>query len=378
MTMVLWALLQALTVVGVLNFWRHLPADRQLEAPAGVVVILCLRDDWDGGAALMARLQRQDDAEFRLILATSGRCANADDVAGAHPQWVEVVSAGVASDEGQKIHKLRAALASLRPEDRYLVFIDADIVPPERLLGRLLFPLARSKADLSSGCRLLLPARDVLGIVGATEMQVATMPRLASGTMPWGGAMALTRTAADRLQLADALAGRLSDDLTIGLLARRAGLRLRAVRDLLVASPLDGPVDVACTFLVRQYRHVLTNCPSLWAKALGIVAVQSAAWGFVLVLGDWRLIGIGYGAAWARALVRGRILHLVLEPEQRFAARRSLLWDAVLPFAVLWLHLMVLAAAAAGRRIRWGGYDYWLEGGRVIKMFKSEGAVQGQ
>src|SRR3546814_984786 len=60
--------------------------------------------------------------------------------------------------------------------------------------------------------------------------------RAASATMPWGGAMALTRETAERLDLDAALAGRLSDDMTIGLAGWRAKLRLRPVRDLLVAS----------------------------------------------------------------------------------------------------------------------------------------------
>src|SRR3546814_7165477 len=56
-----------------------------------------------------------------------------------------------------KVHKLRAALRSLRQGDRYLIFIDADIEPPSRLMGRLLFPLVRGKADIVTGYRLLLP-----------------------------------------------------------------------------------------------------------------------------------------------------------------------------------------------------------------------------
>ncbi len=366
--MLLWAVLQLLGVVGVLNYWRHLPTDRQIEAPDGVVVILSVRDDWDGGAELIARLQRQSGVVFRLAIATSGGCPQAQVLAAAHPDWIEVIAAGLASDEGQKIHKLRAALTSLRPEDRYLVFIDADIVPPDRLVGRLLFPLVRGKAELSSGCRMLLPARIALGAIGAVEMQVTTMPRLVGGTMPWGGAMAITRAAADRLGLVDAWAGRLLDDLSLGLLARDAGLRLRPVRDLLVASPLDGSTGVALVFLLRQYRHVWTNSRALWARAFGTVLLPAAGWMIALAAGGWIALAIGYGAAWTRVWVRHRILVSVLEPGQLAAARRSLLWDAMLPFVVVWLHLLVQIIAAAGDRIRWGGYDYWVRDGRVVRM----------
>ncbi|HWV13631.1 MAG TPA: ceramide glucosyltransferase, partial [Sphingobium sp.] len=117
-----WVVLQGLTLLGVLNYWRHLPADRKEEAPEGVVVLLSVRDDWDGGAELIARLKAQT-ARFRMVIASSGGCAAAETLAAREGEWVQIVRASVAVDEGQKVHKLRAALRALRPEDRYLVFV---------------------------------------------------------------------------------------------------------------------------------------------------------------------------------------------------------------------------------------------------------------
>ncbi|MGC4252471.1 MAG: glycosyltransferase [Sphingobium sp.] len=361
----LWLLLQGMTVLGVVLYLRHLPADRQEEAPEGVVVLLCVRDEWDGGADLMARLAAQT-ASFRLIVATSGACPAAE--ALTLPD-VQIVRAGVADDEGQKVHKLRAALRALRPDDRYLVFIDADIEPPARLIGRLLFPLARGKADIVTGYRLLLPdAKPLLALVGAVEMQLATLPRAASSTMPWGGAMAMTRETAERLELERILAGRLSDDMTIGLAGWHAKLRLRPVRDLLVASPLHGEGLSALSFAVRQYRHIVTNSPGMWWIAALVMAVQSVGWFWALGGGGWSAVAIGYGAAWSRALVRRKIVADVAEPAQARKAGRSFLWDILAPFAVTWAHLAVLILGALSRRIRWGGYDYWVKRGRVVRM----------
>ncbi|MFC3441098.1 glycosyltransferase [Sphingobium rhizovicinum] len=366
-----WIGLQALTLIGVVNYWRHLPSDRKIETPGGVVVILSVRDDWDGGAGLIARLKAQS-ATFRLLIATSGDCPAADALAAREGDWVQIVAAGIARDEGQKVHKLRAALRVLRPEDRYLVFIDADIEPPARLVGRLLFPLVRGKADIVTGYRLLLPERGMMAaLVGAVEMQLATLPRFASATMPWGGAMALTRELADRLDLDGALAGRLSDDMSIGLAGWRAKLRLRPVRDLLVASPLVGQTADLLGFGVRQYRHIATNSMGMWALATGVVAVQSAAWGWALLAGGWPAVAVGYGAAWGRALVRRRIIAGVLEPAQAQAARRSLVWDMIAPFAVTWAHLAVQLMAVTSNRIVWGGWAYRVRGGRVVDMERS-------
>ena len=362
----LWVLLQGLSLAGVLNYWRHLPVDRQEEAPEGVVVLLSVRDDWDGGAELIARLKAQT-ARFRLVIATSGACAAAEVLAAREGGWVQIVRAGVANDEGQKVHKLRAALRSLRDEDRYLVFVDADILPPARLVGRLLFPLVRGKADIVTGYRLLLPeARVGAALVGAVEMQLATLPRAASATMPWGGAMALTREVAERLDLDAAMAGRLSDDMAIGLAGWRAKLRLRPVRDLLVPCPLEerGAFD----FGVRQYRHIATNSVGMWWVAAVVVTVQAFGWVWALGWGGWSALAVGYATAVGRALVRRRIVAAVVEPGQAAAAGRSLWWDVLAPFVVCWAHWGMQLAAACSNAIRWGGFEYWVKAGKVVRM----------
>lgn len=364
----IWFLLQAISLLGVINYWRHLPTDRQEEAPDGAVMILSVRDDWEGDSELVTRLKVQS-VPSRLLLATSGACAAAEALAIAEPDWVQIVRAGVASDEGQKVHKLRVALKALRDADRYLIFIDADIEPPVRLAGRLLFPLVRDKADIVTGYRLLLPAgQGMPALVGAVELQLATLPRAASSTMPWGGAMAMTRAAAERIDIDAALAGRLSDDMAIGLAGWRAKLRMRPVRDLLVASPLDGGLGALWNFGVRQYRHILTNSPRMWAVATGAVALQSGFWLWALGWGGWPAIATGYGAAWGRAAARRRILAAVLERAQAARARRSLWWDMVTPFAVCWAHLAVQLQAATSNRINWGGWTYRVVRGRVVEM----------
>ncbi len=364
----LWALAQGATVLGVLLFLRHMPSDRQEEAPAGVTLILPVRDDWDGGADLIARLGAQA-VPFRLILATSGGCPAAEALALRKPGRVEIVRAGVALDEGQKVHKLRAAIRALRPDDRYLVFIDADILPPERMVGRLLFPLVRGKADIATGYRLQLPDADaVLALVGAVEMQLATWPRFASATLPWAGAMAMSRDTADMLDLDALLAGRLSDDLTIGLEGWRRKLRLRPVRDLMIPSPLYGPGFDALRFGVRQYRHLATNSPGLWRLATAMVGVHALGWAWALLWGGWVAVLVGYGAAWARAALRWRIVTGVVDPAEARKVVRSLLWDALAPFGVSWTHLAFQLVAACSNRIRWGGWDYRVRKGRVVNM----------
>lgn len=366
----LWLTLQALTVLGVWNYAHNLPVDRQEEHPAGVVVILSVRDDWDGSPALMDALWQQS-APFRLLLATSGDCPAAAALSLANPGRVQVISAGIAHDEGQKVHKLRAAVRALRGDDAYLVFIDADILPSHRLIGRLLFPLVRGKADIVTGYRLLIPGIGwPASLVSAVEMQLATLPRAAGSTMPWGGAMAMTRSTAQRLDINAVLAGRLSDDLAIGQAGWRARLRMRPVRDLLVASPIGGAMASLWAFGVRQYRHIWTNSPSMWAIATFAVALQTVGWLWAILSGSWVAIAVGYAAAWLRALLRWHIVGSVLSPAQARAVRRSLAWDVIAPFIPTIAHLAVQLQAAMSHRIEWGGWAYRITRGKVTAMQK--------
>src|SRR3546814_14597459 len=104
-------------------------------------------------------------------------------------------------------------------------------------------------------------------------MQLAALPRAASATMPWGGAMALTRETAERLDLDAELAGRLSDDMTIGLAGWRAKLRLRPVRDRHVGSPPEG--RGALGFGVRPSRPVLYARKCVGSGKSGSVSVAT-------------------------------------------------------------------------------------------------------
>jgi len=378
--LLLWAALQALSVIGVANYRRHVPRDGLIEGPPGVVVIAAVRGPWANAAAFVEAILAQDGVAPRLILAIGGE----DDpewpaiaaLREAHPERIAIVVAGISDREGQKIHKLRAAVASLRAEDRYLVFLDTDIVPPPRLVGRLLFPIVRGKAGISTGYRILLPParRPIAALVAAIDLQVATLPRLRALTPPWGGAMAMARATFDDLGVAEAWAGRLSDDLTLARVARAAKVMVRPVRDVLLASPMEGSSRAALAFAVRQYRHLVWNLPGAWWVAALILAVQGSGWLWALAAGGWPAIAVGYGAAWMRAALRVSVIQAVLPPSGRAPTRAALAWDCLLPFAVTWTHAACALAAPLSRRIRWGALDYRMGcRGRVASVLRRSG-----
>jgi hypothetical protein len=139
-----------------------------------------------------------------------------------------------------------------------------------------------------------------------------------------------------------------------------------------VACPLED--KGAFGFGVRQYRHIATNSIGMWAVATFVVMGQALGWVWALGWGGWSALAVGYAVALGRVLVRRRIIAAVVEKGQAQAARRSLWWDGLAPFAVCWAHLGLQLAAICSNRIRWGGFDYWVSKGKVQRMERARSA----
>ena len=382
--LLLWAMLQLGSVLGVLGFLRQLPRRALVETPAGIVVIAAVRGPIAGLEGFVRAVLAQDAAGLRVIFAveadTDPAYAALASAAAREPERCSVVIAGLADDEGQKVHNLLAALAALRPSDRYLVFLDSDMRPPRALVGRLLFPIVRGSAEIASGYRWLVPSPGApfSWLAAALNLQVATMLRHYRWNLPWGGAMALSRETFERLGVAEMWRGALSDDLRLYVAARRGRARIRSLPDLLLPSPAELGLGGLWRFGVRQYRHVVWNAPALWGRALLLLGLNSVGWSWALggaLAGAtpplWG-IAIGYAAAWSRALARIKIARR-LGGGAATRAKLSVVWDVAAPFAVCWLHLLLVVAAPLTRRIRWAGADYWMGAGKVRRMERHQG-----
>ena len=367
-----WGLLQVLSVAGVIGYWRHVPVRGLTEVAEGVVAIVPVKGPAPAldrfVAALLAQavplraifiVETQDDPAFAPL----------DTLVGRHPDRLQLIVAGLAADEGQKIHNLLAAIGQLGADDRILVFLDADMLPGPQVVGRLLFPLVRGKAAITTGYRWLVPAGNApaswLGT--AINLQLATFPRLAGWNLPWGGATALSRNTFDRLELAQAWRGALSDDLTLLRTARQRRVPIRTVVDLLLPSPGETTLPRLWRFGVRQYRHVFWNQRSAWLLAAAILGAQGIGWGWALFMGGWPAVLIGYGAACLRAGFRVLIARRLPQAGQ-LRPMLSVAADLAAPFLVCWVHWLMILIGAGSRRISWAGTDYWMARGKVRLM----------
>ena len=203
-----------------LSIW-HLRRLRRAGADrAGKVsLVLALRGDQPGLAALFAALAAQEFCARRLILAVESAhdpaLAQTRALAGMLPFPLEYVIAGEAEATAQKCANLAAAMALIDQHDDAVVVLDGDIRPQAYWLGCLVGPILDGRYDIVTGYRWLQPggAGWMAQAIAWLDHAVALLPRLKGITVLWGGSTAYSAAALRPLDLPRLYARQLVDDL---------------------------------------------------------------------------------------------------------------------------------------------------------------------
>jgi hypothetical protein len=335
----------------------------------GYRVIFAVESEADPAFAALDQLVRQ----FRPATDEAFGCAA-----------VEVVVAGRAEDEGQKVHNQRRALDAVGEEEQALVFADADAVPGPDWLWRLLKPMVHSDTAGSTGYRWLVPADATAdgwatAVAGVINSSIATLMGPPRRNRAWGGSMAVKREPIPVDALRDAWRGALSDDYQVSRLLRRSGKKLRFLPRNLIVSPARFTWRSLLEFGRRQYLITRVHAPLLWALGLGFMTLYLAGWvaalGWAVVQGSgwgWGLAAAGlvYALDWVRGWRRGRVVREVLGDETAARLRTALMldrWATPLWMAVHWACIL---DSAVGRRITWAGITYELRGPQDVKIIQ--------
>ncbi len=377
-----WMLIAVAATHGTYLYWRRVA--RKIAAPSGegVAVLIPIKGAPGEEEALerfLAACLAQRGVAYRLIFAVE----NATDPAAApiarlaadHAQ-VSLVVAGRATRRSQKIHNQLAALATLRPEDRFIVFADADMILAEDWLAQLLRPLLLGRAELASGYRWILPADDRLAsrFCALMDWSVATAARSRRWNLCWGGSIAITRAALDRLDPPRLWDRAMLDDLVLTGAARRAGISVHAPHQVLVPSPVRHDVASLFSFGRRQYifarvharRHWVLAGVTLIVPVIGCVAAAAAS-----VQGDKLAVAcivLAFGLQQVRTEFRLGVARRVLPVTQAEASAALLRRDRwKLPAAHL-VHLAVWLSSAVGNRMIWAGVIYRLPRSGIVEI----------
>jgi ceramide glucosyltransferase len=363
-------------------FRRELEAKRTLYQPPASIIVPCRGLD-QGLRLNLAALFRQHYPSYELIFvsdrADDPALAVAEDLrrgfAGESVARVRFVTAGRATESGQKVHNLRAAVAECDPSSEVFVFVDTDARTRADWLRSLVAPLADSLAGAATGYRWFLAVRGGF----ASQLRSVWNASIASAlgedarrNFCWGGSTAIRRDTFERLRMSERWRGTLSDDYALTRALREAKLPVHFAPACLTASLEDCSPGELLEFTTRQLKITRAYAPHLWRFVLVSNLLFVAVFFGGLALAAARA-ALGLSFAWPLALVsvifllgvwksffRLRAVALVLEDYH--ARLRAGVWAHLL----LWpltaaLFLFNSLAAALSRRIVWRGIRYELK-----------------
>lgn len=206
------------------------------------------------------------------------------------------VVAGVAQRCAQKNHNHLAAIAELKPNEDILVFCDSTHLAKPDFLARLVDPIVRGEAMLSSGYRFIRPGDDRPGTL-VQMLAVQTLHILWSIrpiTQPWGGAMAIDRATFFDNRIPDLWSRTSVDDYSMGPYFQSLGIHSTPVAEACLETHLSGQtVCGAANWFYRQLQFFKFHTPGTWVAVSIIPVIYLLMLGYALATLPWSLWYLG-------------------------------------------------------------------------------------
>lgn len=329
-----------------------------------------LWQEYEDYRAYLVVQDRSDPAYARL-------CTIRDHLgSGSATPSVEILVAGPSTACSQKIHNLLYAIDRLDDDIEVLAFADSDVCVRSDWLARLVQPLRKPKRGVTTGYRLFVPTRNNLATLGLSAINASVAQMLGNSrfNQAWGGSMAVRFADFRRLGLPEIWKHTLSDDLSLSVAVKKAGMVVTFVPACLVASHASMSWSRLSEFCRRQFLITRVYAPLTWA--LGLLSSMGS------VLGLWGTVAVAVYAAMAGApharffavipviFFAGQLFRVALR--QSMASRllkdhaRRLRPAIVADVLGFWfwslLLLIFILSSAFGRTIRWRGIRYRLLG----------------
>jgi ceramide glucosyltransferase len=298
---------------------------------------------------------------------------------------VRICVAGLSETCGQKIHNLLYCVDRISPELGVLAFADSDISVRPNWLKRLVWPLRKQKAGITSGYRWFIPVQNngaslALSAINAKVTQLLGNTRFSQA---WGGSMAIRADLFAELGIKQIWEKALSDDFSLTYAVRKAGYRIVFVPACLVASHHSTDWPGLVEFGRRQF--LITRVYAFYTWLFGLLGVLLSVLGFwlppILAVCSWYsrhgfplqnrvypswplwtgLFAVVLLMQLAQAFLRQNMASKLMSDsvsDLKIAARADMLgfwlWSLLLLFLVL--------SSAVGRTICWRGIRYRLLG----------------
>lgn len=381
----LWVVFTAVAAANVWLFqWQRARQDRryqqspQKDAPQ-VAVITCLKGfDAELTPAFLRSLCCQRYANYRLIFSFEDdrepaigwiqrHLLRSDQLTGANgPKSISVVVAGYSTGQGQKVHNQLAAFERLTAEDQIIAFADADIVCTTDWLDMLTSPITKDRYHVATGSRMPVPMDGALATLTASTL-LSSLVTLASFdilNITWGGSMAISREAYDKVNVPRVLKGCVNDDVRLATQVWQNGFPVGRRLSLLVASPVSHTWPSFWEFSARQYYQIKKYSPVTFLLAMYPTFLSTIGFLSASVAGATgntsalAALALATGFDQVRAVGRQRAISSCVEPEHLgFSRRMNAMQHLLTPYWMA-IHACVLIKAIPQKTITWGGITY--------------------
>ena len=351
--------------------------------PFATVFVPCRGVD-DGLRENVSAIMTQDYPEFEIVFVSD----IADDPAfaiieeartrsqGEFGPTMRFVVSGQATDSGQKVHNLCAAVAKADPQSEVFVFVDTDARPRRLWLRSLVGPLQDPALGATTGYRWFVPVRG--GIISHLRSVwnaaiASALGKQMERNFCWGGSTAIRRETFLDCRVVDYYwRGTVSDDFALTRALHDRNLPIKFVPQCLTASLEDCTFGQLTEFTTRQLKITRAYAAHLWRAVLtgSLVFVLVFFGGIVLVVAR-ALTGLSFATPLILLLIifalgaikshlrQSAVAQIITEP-------RISSFGATLAHLTLWplasvLYLYNALAAAVSRRITWRGITYELK-----------------
>ena len=297
-----------------------------------------------------------------------------------------IVFAGKATDCGQKVHNLRAAVTEANALSEVFVFVDSDARPVANFLSSLVAPLADTRIGAATGYRWFIPERggfsSYLRAVWNASIASALGAR-GDKNFCWGGATAILGALFERLDMLEQWRGTASDDFTLTRALQREKLPIYFVPACLTACVEDCDFKELLEFTTRQLKITRVYASHLWiAVLLGSALFVLVFFGGIALVITRAALGLSYAVPLAllvliftlgalKALLRLRAVGSTVGLHAGSTFRPALMHLTLWPLASV-LHLYNAIAALCSRTIHWRGITYELKSPTETVMIRNE------
>jgi hypothetical protein len=285
----------------------------------------------------------------------------------------ELFLSGKATHCGQKNYGLARAVSILNRDIEILVFCDSTNSADSGWLSRITYPVRIGRVDVCTTFRSFAPGSGRLGGICQALYATTVFGLITIVSKPWGGGTVIRKKTFDRLNVAQNWLKTVVDDLTLGNLLDKAGVKIHVSPENFLLSPLENQsIKGFLSFLDRQILFPKFTNPWIWFftvmnSIFFSLSIGLSACGLALYASG--NLGVKYAVAgailWANILLIGSLLRIVNIP--RLPIIRSFIGLPILVCLSTFLSIKSIFLD----HIDWHGVRYYCgKGGRVVRIEK--------